>query len=116
MLLLKKIDVYGQICLIAITLICKWEVRRVTIFDIYYTVGLWQSISTFVHFIFKEGLLLLNQRKYYQILRLRLLGAKKPLGNSYKSLASRLCFKYPLLEDALKEIIGKTPRKNCHLF
>ncbi len=68
MLLLKKIDVYGQICLIAILLMYKWTVQNFVFFNIYYAVGLWQSISALMHYIFRNELPLLNQRKNYQLI------------------------------------------------
>lgn len=68
MLLLKKIDVYGQIFIMTVgSLIALgfWGKQSILI---YFIVGAWQIVSTILHLLFGQKLSVAAHRKQYQII------------------------------------------------
>src|SRR5689334_5537364 len=66
MLLFKKIDLAGQICLIIYGIVKALIIRDfISITDAYFLVGGWQVLSFFTHVFFGKHFYPLKQRDYY---------------------------------------------------
>ncbi len=66
MLLFKKIDLAGQVCLIVYGIVKALVIRDfISIIDAYFLVGGWQVLSFFTHVFLSKHYYPLKQRDYY---------------------------------------------------
>ncbi len=79
MITLKKIDFYGQIFLIFLTIILAVCLQETAVVFGYFITGCWQVLSTIIQACINKKLPELRERKYYQIITVIII-LTSPLG------------------------------------